>query len=68
MRPATDELSESAGEWARRTAVEQGLPPMIEDEDALQQIATLLFAGRPEFDLMNRRARNHARREPREST
>jgi hypothetical protein len=37
-----------AAEWAERTAVEQGLPATIEDEATLQEVATLLCAGRDE--------------------
>ena len=35
--------------WARRTAVEQGLPATVEDEATLQEVATLLCAGRDEL-------------------
>lgn len=37
-----------AGPWAERTAVEQGLPATVEDETTLQEVATLLSAGRDE--------------------
>jgi hypothetical protein len=37
-----------AVEWAQRTAVEQGFPAVIEDPDALERIATLLWEGRDE--------------------
>lgn len=37
-----------AEEWAERTAVEQGLPVVVEDEATLQVVASLLCAGRGE--------------------
>ena len=40
-----EEFRRRAAEWARRTAVEQGLPAMVEDEEALEAIATLLWEG-----------------------
>ena len=42
------EIRRLAAEWAERTAVEQGLPARIEDEVTLQEVATLLCAGRDE--------------------
>ena len=41
-----DEIRQLAAEWAERTAIEQGLPRVIEDEATLQEVATLLCAGR----------------------
>jgi hypothetical protein len=35
-----------AEEWAERTALEQGLPAVVEDGAILQVVATLLCAGR----------------------
>jgi hypothetical protein len=35
-----------AAQWAEETAVEQGLPATVEDEATLQEVATLLCAGR----------------------
>jgi hypothetical protein len=35
-----------AEEWAERTALEQGLPAVVEDEATLRVVATLLCAGR----------------------
>ena len=40
------EIRRLAAEWAERTAVEQGLPATVEDEATLQEVATLLCAGR----------------------
>ena len=40
------EIRRVAGPWAERTAVEQGLPATVEDETTLQEVATLLSAGR----------------------
>jgi hypothetical protein len=37
-----DELRKQAAEWAERTAVEQGLPPKVTDQDVLRQVARLL--------------------------
>jgi hypothetical protein len=42
------EIRRQAAEWAERTALEQGLPAKVEDETTLQEVATLLFAGRDE--------------------
>ena len=42
------EFGEDAVHWARRTAVEQGLPATVEDEATLQEVATLLCAGQAE--------------------
>jgi hypothetical protein len=42
------EIRRFAAEWAERTAVKQGLPARIEDEITLQEVATLLCAGRDE--------------------
>ncbi len=43
------EIRRLAVEWAERTAVEQGLPATVEDESTLQEVATLLCAGRTEL-------------------
>ena len=43
-----EERRRVAAEWAERTAIEQGLPARIEDEITLQEVATLLCAGRDE--------------------
>jgi hypothetical protein len=42
------EIRRLAAAWAERTAVEQGVPATIEDEATLQEVATLLCAGRDE--------------------
>ena len=42
----SEEFEQIAIEWARRTAVEQGFPAMIADEEVLETIATLLCEGR----------------------
>jgi hypothetical protein len=56
MDHARKRLRESAAEWARRTAREQGLPEMIEDEATLQEIAILFTAGRDSRQPRSRRA------------
>jgi hypothetical protein len=43
------ELKRLAAEWAERTAIEQDLPATIEDEAALQEVATLLCAERDDL-------------------
>ena len=40
-----EEFRQGAAAWAQRTATEQGYPALIEDEDALATIATLLWDG-----------------------
>jgi hypothetical protein len=40
------EIRRLAASWAERTAIEQGLPAVIEDEATLREVATLLCAGR----------------------
>ena len=40
------EIRQLAASWAEQTALEQGLPALIEDEATLQEVATLLCAGR----------------------
>ena len=37
-----EELRESAHEWATRTAVEQGLPPKVEDVAILRRVLVLM--------------------------
>jgi hypothetical protein len=38
----TDDLRQSAAEWAERTAIEQGLPPHVTDIATLRHVARLL--------------------------
>jgi hypothetical protein len=38
----TDDLRQSAAEWAERTAIEQGLPPRVTDIATLRHVARLL--------------------------
>ncbi len=42
MEVVDGELRRQAHEWAERTAVEQGLPPKVEDFRALRDICLLL--------------------------
>lgn len=43
-----EEFRKLAVEWGRRSAAEQGFPPLIEDDEALSMIASLLWDGRVE--------------------
>jgi hypothetical protein len=38
----TDDLRQSAAEWAERTAIEQGPPPRVTDIATLRHVARLL--------------------------
>jgi hypothetical protein len=43
-----DELRKQAREWAEQSAVEQGLPPRVEDPVVLRQVAQLMGLDEPE--------------------
>jgi hypothetical protein len=51
MRGLDDELRAAAHSWAEETAIEQGLPPRVEDLEVLRNVAELL--GLPDSDAPN---------------
>lgn len=40
-----DQIRDAAREYARRSRVEQGLPPVLEDPEAVARVAALLRSG-----------------------